>query len=260
MHLWRFLGRRLALAAVSVFGIVVVAFLVAHMVPADPLAIVLSDQATKDPSIRAAYVKRWGLDRSLPEQFVHYLLNVLRGDLGESFSSRRPVLRDLAQHLPATIELALAALAFSVLVGIPLGIFAAVRHNRVPDHAARVISLVGAASPIFWTGLLALYLFYYRLNWFPGPGRLDPYLQYPPAVTGFILVDSVLAGNAETFHSACGTSCFPPWCSAGSSWGSSPGRHGRRSSRSSRPTMSARRGRRGSASGRWWGGTPCATP
>ncbi|MGH7265913.1 MAG: ABC transporter permease [Candidatus Rokuibacteriota bacterium] len=201
MQLFRFLGRRLALAGVSLFGIVVVAFLVAHMVPADPLAIVLSDQATKDPSIRAAYVKRWGLDRPLPEQFLHYLLNVLRGDLGESFSSRRPVLRDLAQHLPATIELSLAALAFSVLVGVPLGIFAAMRHNRVPDHVARVVSLVGAASPIFWTGLLALYLFYYRLNWFPGPGRLDPYLQYPPTVTGFILVDSVVAGNAETFRS-----------------------------------------------------------
>jgi peptide/nickel transport system permease protein len=199
--LLRFLGRRLALAAISLFGIVLVAFLVAHMVPADPLAIVLSDQATKDPSIRAAYVKRWGLDRSLPEQFLHYLLNVLRGDLGESFSTRRPVLRDLRQHLPATIELSLAALAFSVLIGVPLGILAAVRHNRAPDHAARVLSLVGAASPIFWTGLLALYLFYYRLNWFPGPGRLDPYLQYPPPITGFILLDSILAGNTETFRS-----------------------------------------------------------
>jgi peptide/nickel transport system permease protein len=201
MQLFRFLGRRLALAGVSLFGIVLVAFLVAHMVPADPLAIVLSDQATKDPSIRAAYVKRWGLDRSVPEQFVHYLLNVLRGDLGESFSSRRPVLRDLGQHLPATIELSLAALAFSLVVGVPLGVVAAIRHNRAPDHVARVISLVGAASPIFWTGLLALYLFYYRLNWLPGPGRLDPYLQFPPPVTGFVLVDSLLAGNAETFRS-----------------------------------------------------------
>lgn len=202
MRLLRYLGRRLTLAVVSLFGIVLVAFLVAHLVPADPLAIVLSDQATKDPSIRAAYVKRWGLDRSLPEQFGHYLLNVLRGDLGESFTTRRPVLRDLAQHLPATIELSLAALAFSMLVGVPLGIFAAVRHNRAPDHAARVISLVGAACPIFWTGLLALYLFYYRLNWFPGPGQLEPYLQYPPPVTGFVLLDSLLAGNTETFRSA----------------------------------------------------------
>lgn len=201
MYLFRYLARRLALAVVSLFGIVLVAFLVARMVPADPLAVVLSDQATKDPSIRAAYVKRWGLDRSLPEQFGHYLLNVLRGDLGESFSTRRPVRQDLAQYLPATIELSVAALVFAVLIGVPLGIVAAVRHNRAPDHVARVISLVGAASPIFWTGLVALHLFYYLLNWFPGPGRLDPYLQFPPRVTGFTLVDSLLAGNGETFRS-----------------------------------------------------------
>lgn len=201
MTLLRYLARRLALGVVSLFGIVLVAFLVAHMVPADPLAVVLSDQATKDPSIRAAYVKRWGLDRSLPEQFVRYLLNVMRGDLGESFTTRRPVLQDLRQYLPATIELTVAALVFSVVVGVPLGIVAAVRHNGGADHLARIVSLVGAASPIFWTGLVALYVFYYLLDWFPGPGRLDPYLQSPRRLTGFVLLDSLLAGNADTFWS-----------------------------------------------------------
>ena len=95
-----YLGRRLVLAVVALFGVVLTAFLVAHSVPADPLATVLSEQATKDPSIRAAYVKRWGLDRTLPEQFGAYLANVLRGDLGESFTTRRPVLQDL-QAVPA---------------------------------------------------------------------------------------------------------------------------------------------------------------
>jgi peptide/nickel transport system permease protein len=204
-----YLARRLALATVALFGVVLVAFLVAHMVPADPLATVLSDQATKDPSIRAAYVKRWGLDRSLPEQFGAYLANVLRGDLGESFTSRRPVLRDLAQFMPATIELSLAALAVSLVLGIPLGVWAAVRHNSVPDHATRVVALVGAASPIFWTGLLALYVFYYLLEWAPGPGRLDTHLSYPPRVTGFLLVDSVLAGNGEVFASALSHIALP---------------------------------------------------
>jgi peptide/nickel transport system permease protein len=197
-----YLARRLALAIVALFGVVLVAFLVAHMVPADPLAVVLSDQATKDPSIRAAYVKRWGLDRSLPEQFGAYLANVLRGDLGESFTTRRPVVRDLAQFMPATVELSLAALAVSLVLGIPLGVWAAVRHNRAPDHATRVVALVGAASPIFWTGLIALYVFYYLLEWAPGPGRLDTHLSYPPRVTGFLLVDSLLAGRGEVFASA----------------------------------------------------------
>jgi peptide/nickel transport system permease protein len=197
-----YLARRLVLAVVALFGVVLVAFLVAHMVPADPLAVVLSDQATKDPSIRAAYVKRWGLDRSLPEQFLAYLANVFRGDLGESFTTRRPVLRDLAQFVPATIELSLAALAVSLLFGVPLGVWAAVRHNRVPDHATRIVALAGAASPIFWTGLIALYLFYYVLEWAPGPGRIDTHLTYPPAVTGLLLADSLLAGKPEVFASA----------------------------------------------------------
>jgi peptide/nickel transport system permease protein len=172
------------------------------MVPADPLAVVLSDQATKDPSIRAAYVKRWGLDRSLPEQLWAYLTNVLRGDLGESFTTRRPVLRDLAQFMPATVELSLAALAVSLVFGIPLGVWAAVRRNRAPDHATRVVALVGAAAPIFWTGLIALYLFYYLLEWAPGPGRLDTHLSYPPRVTGLLLVDSLVAGKGDVFASA----------------------------------------------------------
>jgi peptide/nickel transport system permease protein len=197
-----YLGRRLALAVVALFGVVLVAFLVAHMVPADPLATVLSDQATKDPSIRAAYVKRWGLDRSLPEQFVAYLTNVLRGDLGESFTTRRPVLQDLRQFLPATIELSLAALLVAVGGGVPLGVMAAMRHNGAADHAARVVSLIGAASPIFWTGLIALYVFYYALGWVPGPGRLDSHLTMPPSVTGFLLVDSLASGRAELFWSA----------------------------------------------------------
>lgn len=197
-----YLGRRLALALVALFGVVLTAFLVAHMVPADPLATVLSDQATKDPSIRAAYVKRWGLDRSLPEQFLTYLANVLRGDLGESFTTRRPVLQDLRQFLPATIELSLAALAVSVAGGIPLGIWAAIRHNRAADHVARAVSLTGAASPIFWTGLIALYVFYYVLGWAPGPGRLDGHLTMPPRVTGFLLVDSALAGRGDLLRSA----------------------------------------------------------
>jgi peptide/nickel transport system permease protein len=197
-----YFGRRVGVALVALLGVVLTAFLVAHMVPADPLATVLSDQATKDPSIRAAYVKRWGLDRSVPEQFLTYLANVLRGDLGESFTTRRPVLQDLREFLPATIELSLAALVVSTAGGIPLGIWAAIRHNRAADHVARAVSLAGAASPIFWTGLVALYLFYYLLGWAPGPGRLDGHLTMPPRVTGFLLVDSILVGRGDLFQSA----------------------------------------------------------
>ncbi len=205
----RYLGQRLAFAGVALFGVILVAFLVAHIVPADPLAVVLSDTATKDPSIRAAYMKRWGLDRPLPEQFLFYLANVAHGDLGESFTTRRPVLRDLAQFLPATIELSCAAFAVSVVFGVPLGVWAALRHNRSADHAARLLSLVGSASPIFWTGLIALYTFYYLLRWAPGPGRLDPHQTLPPVATGFLLADSLIAGRVDVFLSALGHMILP---------------------------------------------------
>jgi peptide/nickel transport system permease protein len=204
-----YLARRLGLTVVALFGVVVVAFLIAHMVPADPLAAVLSEHATKDPAIREAYMKRWGLDRPVHEQFVRYLANVLRGDLGESFTTRRPVVQDLRQFLPGTVELAMAALVVSVVFGVPLGIWAAVRHNSWVDHLTRVLSLVGAASPIFWTGLIALHIFYYRLEWAPGPGRLDTHLQMPVAVTGFTLVDTLLAGDMERFASALRHTILP---------------------------------------------------
>jgi peptide/nickel transport system permease protein len=198
-----YIARRFLLAVFALFGVILVAFLIAHMVPADPLAMVLSETATKDPTIRAAYMRRWGLDRPLHEQFLVYLTNVLRGDLGESFTSRRPVLRDLKQFLPATIELALAAVLVSVVAGVPLGVAAAMRRNRAVDHVTRLVSLVGSASPIFWTGLVALYVFYYLLEWLPGPGRLDTHLTSPSgALTGFLLLDSLLAGQTELFFSA----------------------------------------------------------
>src|SRR5262245_34220316 len=160
-----YLARRLGMTIIAFLGVVVVAFLVAHMVPADPLAVVLSEQATEDPAVREAYMKRWGLDRPVPEQFLRYLVNVLRGDLGESFTTRRPLLQDLRQFVSGTVELALAALLVSALFGVPLGIWAALRHNRWIDHVTRVVALVGSAAPIFWTGLIALHVFYYRLEW-----------------------------------------------------------------------------------------------
>jgi peptide/nickel transport system permease protein len=207
--LLRYLGRRLVFAGIALFGAILVAFGVAHLVPADPLAVVLSDTATKDPRIRAAYMRRWGLDRPLPEQFAVYLANVAHGDLGESFTSRRPVIQDLGQFLPGTIELSFAAFFVSVAAGVPLGVWAALRHNRSADHGARLVSLVGAASPIFWTGLVALYVFYYVLRWAPGPGQLDPRLTRPPVVTGFLLVDSLLAGRPDAFLSALGHLVLP---------------------------------------------------
>jgi peptide/nickel transport system permease protein len=201
--LLRYVARRLSLALIALFGVVLVAFLIAHTIPADPLAMVISEMASKDPAIRAMYMRRWGLDRPLPEQFAVYVANVLRGDLGESFTTRRPVLQDLKQFLPATVELSVAAILISVVFGVPLGVAAALYRNRAVDHVTRIVSLVGSASPIFWTGLVALYVFYYLLELAPGPGRLDSHLTVPRGgATGFLLVDTLVAGQWEVLASA----------------------------------------------------------
>src|SRR5207247_1073668 len=112
----------------------------------------------------------WGLDRPLPEQYLRYVSNLARGNLGVSIRTHRTVAEDLGRALPASGELALAATALSVLVGIPFGVLSAVRRNRWLDHVVRVVSLLGVSSPVFWLALVSLYVFYFRLGWLPGPG------------------------------------------------------------------------------------------
>src|SRR5262249_13045665 len=126
-----------------------------------------------------------------------YLWNLLQGNLGVSISTRQPVLRDLQQRVPATIELAVVAMALSVVVGVPLGILSAVRRDRLVDQLTRVAALVGVSMPVFWLGLVALLVFYARLGWAPAPGRLSATMSPPPLVTGFLLLDAALAGRLD---------------------------------------------------------------
>lgn len=197
-----YVGRRLLLTVPLLVGVTLLSFVISHLVPADPLGIVLSERAMAHPEIVQAYRARWGLDRSLPEQYWLYLRGLLGGDLGMSIASQRPVADDLAQFLPATLELALGAMLVTIALGPPLGILAALRRNRWADHVIRVVSLLGISVPVFWLGLLALNLFYFRLNWLPGPGRLSPVLTPPPAVTGLLTVDSLLHGDWPAFWSS----------------------------------------------------------
>ncbi len=148
-------------------------FIVSHAVPADPVTANLGDQAAANPEIVAAFKHRWGLDRPLPEQYGIYLWRVIHGDFGVSISTRQPVAVDLRQHLPPTIELALAAIILGLLVGIPLGILSAVRRDSLLDQVGRVFSLVGTSVPVFWLGLVTILVFYARLEWAPPPGRLS---------------------------------------------------------------------------------------
>jgi peptide/nickel transport system permease protein len=152
----------------------------------------------EDPAIVAAFRAQWGLDKPLPEQYLTYVRNLVQGNLGTSIRTHMPVADDLGRYLPASAELAIMATVVGTLVGIPFGVISAVRRNQWVDHAVRGVSLLGVSSPVFWLGLVALYVFYFRLGWLPGPGRLDVGMQEPPHVTGMYTLDSLLTGDWAT--------------------------------------------------------------
>jgi peptide/nickel transport system permease protein len=200
--LWPFIARRLALSVLVLMIVSVATFSLAHAAPGDPVDAILGERAANDPEIRAAAERHYGFDKPLPEQYITYVRNMFHGDLGESITTRRPVMDDLKQFVPGTIELTLTALIFAVVVGVPLGIIGAIAHNRWPDHLSRFVALIGTSTPVFWLALLALYVFFYRLHWLPGPGRLDTGMRPPDRVTGLITVDAAIRGQWDIFRSS----------------------------------------------------------
>jgi ABC-type dipeptide/oligopeptide/nickel transport system permease component len=198
----RFLLQRLATGLVLCVGITLVAFVVTHLVPGDPAAANLGQRAIGDPAAVRAFNHAYGLDRPLPVQYLVYLKNLLHGNLGISEQSHRPVLTDLAEYIPATIELALFAIAVSMVIGVALGITAAVFRDRWPDQVIRVVSLGGVSMPIFWVALVAFYLLFFKLGWLPGGGRLDPAQNAPTHLTGMFTVDAAVHGQWTLFWSA----------------------------------------------------------
>ena len=180
-------------------GIISAIFVVSRLTPADPLVSIVGERNLGNPEIVAAAKARWGLDQSIPVQYVKYMKNVLKGDFGTSFTTRRPVLSDLWDRLPATLELTLFALFIGVVGGLTLGVLAARKRNTVVDHGARFFALLGSSLPWFWSGLVFLYIFYARLHWLPGPGRFDPRATPPARITGFYTVDSLLHGDIDAY-------------------------------------------------------------
>jgi peptide/nickel transport system permease protein len=198
----RYVARRLGLMVVAVIGVTLISFLIAHAVPADPIVSNLGQVASQRPEIVKAFKEKWGLDRPLYVQYLAFLGNLARGDLGNSINTRRAITKDLAQFLPATIELATVAVLFALAVGVPLGVIAAIRRDGPIDHAARLVSLVGISVPIFWLATVSLVLFYATLHWTVGPGRLGPQIDAPPWRTGLFVIDAAVAGQWSTWRDA----------------------------------------------------------
>jgi peptide/nickel transport system permease protein len=215
----RYVLTRLAAAAVVAVAATLVIFLIAHAVPADPVLAMLGDKASANPELVAKFRAHWGLDRPLWDQYLMFLQGLLRGDLGESIISRRAVVEDILQYGPATIELATTAAIFTAIVGIPLGVIAAVRRDTWIDHTARITSLIGVSAPTFWLAFIMLAVFYGGLEIAPGPGRLDPGTMPPPHVTGMYMVDSLLAKDYDTFRDALAHLMLPAIVLAASTTG-----------------------------------------
>jgi len=202
------LARRLAAALPTLAGVVVVTFVMARALPGDPAAYFAGPAATREAveEIR----RQLGLDQPLWVQFGRYLGDLARGDLGVSITTGQPVLADIAQRLPASAELTLLGLLIAAGLGVPMGVAAALRPNSWVDHLCRVVATAGVSLPTFFTGLLLVYVFYYLLGWAPAPlGRLDAFSSPPPHVTGFYLIDSLLAGDGETFRAAAAQLVLP---------------------------------------------------
>lgn len=197
----KFAFARLGVFALTLFGLLVVTFVVGRVLPVDPALAIAGDRA--QPAAYEAIRQRLHLDDPVIVQFGHYLAGALRGDLGNSVLSSKPVLSDIAHFFPATIELATLATLIGVLSGLPLGVFAAVKHGHWQDHLVRIVALAGFSVPVFWLGLVGLIVFYGRLDWVGGPGRIDIAYQYSiPDVTGLFLADTLLAGNVDAFRNA----------------------------------------------------------
>jgi peptide/nickel transport system permease protein len=200
--------KRLVFAVPSLIGVVIVTFLLTRALPGDPAAYFAGPAATLE-SI-AQIRSKLGLDRPLPEQFFRYVADVARGDLGTSLTTGQPVTTEIINRLPASAELTLLGLLLSVTIALPLGILAATRQGSLIDHGCRVVTTAGVSLPVFFTGLILIYVFYYLLGWAPAPlGRLDVFFSPPPQVTGFYLIDSLIAGNLETFRAALSQLLLP---------------------------------------------------
>ncbi len=194
-------GRFLVVVVLTFGGLLAVTFFIGRVIPVDPVLAVVGDRAPEHVIERVR--EEMGLNKPLYAQFGLYVSRALQGDFGTSVLTSNPVIEDIAKTFPATLELATVGILIGAGFGIPLGVWAAVRRGGLADHAVRVMGLVGYSVPIFWLGLMALVLFYAKLGWVAGPGRIDVAFEYSvERITGLLLLDAAIAGEWEAFRNA----------------------------------------------------------
>lgn len=195
------LAATLSSVLLTLFGLTVLTFLIGRVMPVDPVIAAVGDNAPEDVILRVR--AEMGLDQPIPVQFLHYLNQLAHGDFGMSVLTKNPVAQDIVRFFPATFELATAALILAALIGIPLGVWAAVRQGTITDQAIRVVCLAGHSVPVFMLSLISLLIFYSWLDLAPGPGRQDIiYDGMIDTVTGILTIDTLIAGDFDAFKDA----------------------------------------------------------
>lgn len=201
MKLLRGIATQLGTLCLTILGLLFVTFFIGRVIPIDPVLAIAGDRAT--PELVEKIRAELGLDLPLYQQFWNYLVKIAHGDLGNSVLTAKPIIEDIATYFPATIELAVAGTLIGVLAGVPLGVISAARQGSMIDHVVRVVALAGYSVPVFWLGLVGLLVFYVKLDWVSGPGRIDAVYEYiVEQRTGFMLVDCILAGDWEAVKNA----------------------------------------------------------
>jgi peptide/nickel transport system permease protein len=194
----KILLKRLALLPVVVFGVITVTFIISHMIPGDPTLLLLGQLAGKEEIEHTR--KLYNLDKPLPTQYILYVGRLVRGDLGQSLMTQRPVIKDLKAFFPASVELIISAVLLAVVVGIPIGVISATRRNSLLDHFSRLFALSGVSMPHFWFGILLQLVLAFALKLLPVSGRSD-FLLTPERITGLNLMDSLLSLDFPAFVS-----------------------------------------------------------
>ena len=201
-------ARFLLVVALTYLGLLAVTFFIGRVIPVDPVLAIVGDRAPEHVVQRVRL--ELGLDKPVWVQFGRYVSKALQGDFGTSVLTANPVWDDIKKTFPATLELATFGIVIGVVFGVPLGVWAAVRRGSAVDHTVRVMGLVGYSVPIFWLGLMGLVLFYAKLGWVAGPGRIDVAFEYSvPRVSGLLLLDAALAGEWEAFGNAISHLALP---------------------------------------------------